>query len=266
MTRRSSRRSPPARSPSAAWQPPEGRPALLRRLRALEDGTDRPRLDAARRRRRPALGPVTSGDRPAPRPPPTRRTTRAAAARVLDASRRAGVDGLPAPELAARHGSLNRGDPGPPRPRRRSTPARRRGGRWRSRPAGRAAAGRRDAELSRSRKRRSRRSRAACEAAVPRTILLDGVTGGGKTAIYAELAGADAGPRAPRPRARPRDRARAAPRRPAARGPRRPRGRRPFRPRRRRAGRRVAAHPRAATSTWSSGRGWPCSRRSRTSG
>ena len=85
---------------------------------------------------------------------------------------------------------------------------------------------------------------AAIAARDPRPLLLDGVTGGGKTAIYVEAIAAVARSRAAGPRARARDRPGPAARRPAAGRPRRPRRARPFRARRGRARRRVAPHPR----------------------
>ena len=232
-----------------------GPAALLRRLRALEArGPRRPRLDAARRRRRPAIG---CGRRPGDRGrrggvPRERRgeATAASGARsgrgrtpLLEDLAAAPPDGLPAPELAARHGSVGGGQPRAPRPRRRSTSARRRGARSRPAPPGaREPPGRARAQPRAGGGRRRGRAAAA--------------PGGAPTAPprRRDRRRQDGDLR----RARSRGRlARGRPalvlvpeialalpaRRPAAGGPRRPRRPRPQRPRRRRASGRVAPDP-----------------------
>ena len=212
------------------------------------------RLDAARRVGRAALRTLASA-----RPPPVVRRPRALARASASPAGRSGrarsrrsrelaaapSDGLAGPELAGRHGAVGGRRPRPPRassrPRSRERPRRPLAARP-PRPARRPTAGERparaeqaDAVARRSRRRSRRRD--------PTPLLLDGVTGGGKTAIYVEAIAAslEARPAGARPGAR--DRAGAAARRPAAGRPRRPGRARPFGPRRRRARGRVATDP-----------------------
>ena len=229
---------------------------------------DQPRMDAARRRGRAALralDPLTATGAPragtlGERPPAglAGRSVRASVAALAELGGRRRRADSPAPDLA-----------GPPRRRRpwRASSARglvdvdvreRPGGRSRLGPAGRRGGApaserplcRPQAEaVARDRARRSRPRD-------PRPLLLDGVTGGGKTAIYVEAIAAclEARPAGPRPR--PGDRPRPAARRPAPGRPRRAGRARPLGPGRRRAGRRVAADPGRRRRTSSSGRGW----------
>ncbi len=169
---------------------PEGRPALLRRLRALQaDGLvdlDWTLLAAGagpRWVRFVRLVPAAPGGAGT-----SAGKTRLGPRQVaLLADLAAGSpDGLPAPELAARHGSsavgglVRRGlvqvdvREAPRRPL-DARPAGARG----SRPAG--------SELSPEQERAVEAVGRAVTAAESTTILLDGVTGGGKTAIYVEL-------------------------------------------------------------------------------
>jgi len=166
---------------------PEGRPALLRRLRALE-GEGRVALDwtllAAGagprwvRYVRPATTPSNgagSSSRLGPR-------QQALLAELAEAP----ADGVAAPELAARHGAsavaglVRRGlieiDV---REAPRQPLARRAAGRRGARPAG--------ADLSPEQVDAVDAVDGAAEQGRSVVILLDGVTGGGKTAIYAEL-------------------------------------------------------------------------------
>ena len=242
------------------------------RRRGLVD----PRLDAPGGRRRAALralGPAHrcgpgggrgAGRRGAAAGRPLGPRQAAALAELAGAAR---TDGRAAPELAGRHGIGGRWPGSSGAASSRSTSASARAGRWPRRPAGPA---RRPARRQRAVPGPGRGGRAGSRrrsrAGDPTPLLLDGVTGGGKTAIYVEAIAAalERGPAGARARAR--DRARPAARRSAAGRPRRAGRARPLRPRRRRARRRVAADPRAATSTSSSGRGWRSSRRSPTSG
>ena len=162
---------------------PEGRPALLRRLRALEAGglvdLDWTLLAAGAAPRwvryvRP-MPDVAAGPRLGPRQQ-----------ELLAELATAPADGVPAPELAARHGAstvaslVRRGlveievREAPRRPL-AARPAGRRG----ARPAG--------SELSPEQLAAVESVDAAARDAAPGAILLDGVTGGGKTAIYEEL-------------------------------------------------------------------------------
>jgi primosomal protein N' (replication factor Y) len=165
---------------------PEGRPALLRRLRALEaDGTldlDWSLLAAgAGPRWVRFVMPSTAG------PASTRSRPLGPRQQALLAELAAGpAGGIPAPELAARHGGsavaglVRRGlveieAREAPRLALGPRPAGRRG----ARPAG--------AELSPEQAAAVDAVDEAAEAGMAPVVLLDGVTGGGKTAIYAEL-------------------------------------------------------------------------------
>jgi primosomal protein N' (replication factor Y) len=166
---------------------PEGRPALLRRLRALEvaglvdlDWTLLATGAGPRwvRHVRPVPPPVAGGAAD-PRLGPRQRA-------LLDELAAAPVEGVPAPDLAARHGSgtvaslVRRGlveidvREAPRRPL-ATRPAGPRGGR----PAG--------SELSPEQAASVAGATQAIAEGAASTILLDGVTGGGKTAIYVEL-------------------------------------------------------------------------------
>jgi primosomal protein N' (replication factor Y) len=176
---------------------PEGRPALLRRLRALQ-AVGRVDLDwtllsagvGPRYVRQVQLAPTRTGAAPlAPLGPRQR-----AALEELGA---AGHDGVPAPELSSRHGgatvaSLSRrglvvveAREVPRRPL-----AERRPGRRGARPEGASLSPEQQAGLD--------AIRDALDNGPSRPILLDGATGGGKTAIYAEaiLLALEAGRRA----------------------------------------------------------------------
>ncbi len=165
----------------------EGRPALLRRLRGLEanglvdlDWTliaagAGPRWVRYVRATEPAAELAT----PAPRLGPRQRA-------LLEDLAAGPPDGLPAPELAARHGSstvatlARRGLVAidareAPRQPLATRPVGRRG----ARPAG--------SELSEEQEAAVTAVERAAAAGSSRTMLLDGVTGSGKTAIYVEL-------------------------------------------------------------------------------
>jgi primosomal protein N' (replication factor Y) len=166
----------------------EGRPALLRRLRAMEAGDlvdldwtllaagAGPRWVRHVRVAVPVAGSLSAG---AARLGPRQRA-------LLDELAAARADGLPAPELAARHGSSTI-----------ATLARRGLVEIEMREAPRLALGARPAGRRGGRPMGSDLSpeQADAVAAVEElaakgsggTILLDGVTGGGKTAIYSEL-------------------------------------------------------------------------------
>ena len=191
----------------------EGRAGLLRRLRVARRPRPRhPRLDAPRRRRRAALRALGPADR--------RR-----ASRRLGQSRRATATGRPlgprqlavlaelladardpaGPGLPRRAARRPPREPAPWRPSSaagssRSRSASGRAGRW---PPGRpvcAGAGPPAPTLTDAQAEAVAVVRAAVVAGDPRPILLDGVTGGGKTAIYVEaivasLRARPAGPR-----------------------------------------------------------------------
>ncbi|MBI2782415.1 MAG: primosomal protein N' [Chloroflexi bacterium] len=164
----------------------EGRPALLRRLRALEaDGL----VDLDWTLLAAGAGPrwvrfVRSSGGPPAESKPARLGPRQLA--LLEDLAAGPSDGLPAPELAARHGSstvatlARRGlveidvREAPRRPL-EARPVGRRGGR----PEG--------ADLSPEQAEAVAVVERAAVAGGSATILLDGVTGGGKTAIYTEL-------------------------------------------------------------------------------
>ena len=173
-------------------------PGLLRRLRALAaDGSSPstgrcwapaagPRYerwvrltDAGRRGGRGARAAGETLGRAAARPAPGR-----GARASSPPARRDGASGR---DLAGRHGSGGRRRSRAPRPASRPRSASDRGGRWPRRPAGRRG-GRPPATrpVRRPRPRRSTGSGGAIAARDPRPLLLDGVTGGGKTAIYVE--------------------------------------------------------------------------------
>ncbi|HEX3265393.1 MAG TPA: primosomal protein N' [Candidatus Limnocylindrales bacterium] len=162
---------------------PEGRPALLRRLRALAASrhvaldwtllasgagprwTRHVRLSSSGADPR-GLGPRQLG--------------------VLDELRVAASDGLSAPELAARHGSgaiASLARRGLVTIETREAPRRP----LAARPAGRRGGRPIDADLSEEQAAAARDVDAAMDAGRHQVFLLDGVTGGGKTAIYAEL-------------------------------------------------------------------------------
>jgi len=174
---------------------PEGRPSLMRRLRALESAgrvdLDWTLLSAGvgpryvRQVRLAPAGIPTDANAPgSSRPPVTARLgprQQAALAELADA----GPDGLPAPELSSRHGgatvaSLARR--GLVLVEAREVPRRpladRRPGRRGARPA--------ESSLSPEQATAVDAIKAALDRRDARPILLDGATGGGKTAIYAE--------------------------------------------------------------------------------
>ena len=197
---RRTRRPPRAARPRPAAGPRPrragrpGRPAAPAPRRSRPTGVVIARVDAARRGRRPALRALD----PAHRGRPGGRDARGrASGRPADRSARArpaalaelaaGAAGeVPAAELAGRHGTaavaglVRRGLVGRRGPRAAAPAARRAAGRAARRPA------RRRATSCRPRRTRSTRIRAAIAARDPRPLLLDGVTGAGKTAIYVE--------------------------------------------------------------------------------
>jgi primosomal protein N' (replication factor Y) len=161
----------------------EGRPALLRRLRALEA---REMVDLDWTLIAAGAGPRwlrfvrrAEGAAASPRLGPRQRA-------LLEELEAAATDGMPAPELAARHGSstvaalARRGlvtiDV---REAPRQPLAARAVGRRGARPAG--------SELSEEQSAAVAAVERAAASGESRTILLDGVTGSGKTAIYTEL-------------------------------------------------------------------------------
>ena len=181
---------------------PEGRPALVRRLRVLQE---QQRVDLDWTLLAAGAGPrwvryvrlaraggddsgpggtAMAGTPPAGPAAKARLGPRQAA--VLEELARAPGEGIPAPELASRHGSstvasLARRALVTIEPRvapRRPLGGRAPGARG-SRPAG--------ADLSGEQARAIAAVEALASTGESRTILLDGVTGGGKTAIYAEL-------------------------------------------------------------------------------
>ena len=187
-----------ARARSATWPGRDGRAGLLRRLRALaSDGLIEPRMDAARRRRRAALRtldaprPPTAGSALATLAPASGQRAGALGPRQRDALARARGARRPtscrrrswpaataAPALAGlvRRGLVEADVRERPRRPLAARPAGRRGGR----PAGERRCCPAQAEaVERMRGRASPRGD-------PRPLLLDGVTGGGKTAIYVE--------------------------------------------------------------------------------
>ncbi|MEW5991188.1 MAG: primosomal protein N' [Chloroflexota bacterium] len=162
---------------------PEGRPALLRRLRSLEAAgrlhLDWTLLDAGAGPRYVRFARLVPGiERPA------RLGPRQLAA--LDDLAAAGPAGLPSPELGARHGTAVLGSlvarglaavaisESPRRPLAARAPGRRG-----ARPAATALGPEQAAAVA--------AIRAAIRAGDATPLLLDGVTGGGKTAIYAEV-------------------------------------------------------------------------------
>ncbi len=174
---------------------PEGRAGLLRRLRALAArgliGLDwqltaagaNPRFERwllATGDGRATAAAIAAGDRPAGRPLGPRQI-----ALLGELSRGDSAGGLPAAELAGRHGTsaltglVRRGlavvDV---RERGRRPLAHRARGRHGGRPPG--------AELSTAQAEAAALVTAAVQAHDPTPVLLDGVTGGGKTAIYVE--------------------------------------------------------------------------------
>ena len=169
-----------------ALDAPEGRPALLRRLRGLQSqglvDLDWTLLAAGARPRwvrHVRLAPASNGNAAQARLGPRQQA-------LLAELGSAPGDGVPAPELAARHGSstvaglVRRGlvevdVREAPREPLAARPAGRRG----SRPEGSA--------LSPGQEEAVAAIATAIDARTGATILLDGVTGGGKTAIYTEL-------------------------------------------------------------------------------
>jgi primosomal protein N' (replication factor Y) len=167
----------------------EGRPALLRRLRALEA---RGLIDLDWTLLAAGAGPrwvryvrlATPSDPPNVDPSPARLGPRQRA--LLEDLAAAPPDGLPAPELAARHGSstvATLARRGLVEIDAREAPRRpleaRAAGRRGSRPEG--------SELSPEQATAVAAVERAGTGDGPSVILLDGVTGGGKTAIYTEL-------------------------------------------------------------------------------
>ena len=185
-----------ARARSATWRGPDGRAGLLRRLRALAGGR-RVSLDwtllgcrrrAALRTLDPAAGRGTDGSRgPGRRGAAAGPAARAAPGWTSLAELAAAPAGeLPAAELAgaSRADRRSRGSSGAAWPRPRS--ASDRGARWPGGPSACVAAGPPRATCCPPRPRRSTGSWPPSRARDPRPLLLDGVTGGGKTAIYVE--------------------------------------------------------------------------------
>ena len=196
--------SPGAPGPVRDLAAPEGRAGLLRRLRALaDDGLveltwtllargDRPALRApavADRRRdgRGRRGAAPAGERPAGRPlgpAPARRRCVELAAATRDRRRPDGSPAAGAARRAPRGVGDRRAGAAWPRPRggpRAAAPAARRpAGRAPRRPAGGRGADRRPRPTALAPRPR------AIAARDPTPMLLDGVTGGGKTAIYVE--------------------------------------------------------------------------------
>jgi primosomal protein N' (replication factor Y) len=165
---------------------PEGRPALLRRLRSLQS---RGRIDLDWTLLSAGAGPrYVRQVRLAPLRETADRRTRLGP-RQQDALTdliESGPDGLPAPVLAARHGgstvaSLARR--GLVVIEAREVPRRPLAGRQPGRRGGRPAG----ANLSSEQQAAVLAISQAIEARDPRPIVLDGITGGGKTAIYTEV-------------------------------------------------------------------------------
>ena len=179
---------------------PDGRAGLLRRLRVARLGRpDQPRMDAARRRGRPPLRTVGPPDRRGARGGrgdavaadaggTTARTGRPLGPRQVDALRELAAgptDGQAAADLSGHHGSgavaglVRRGlVEAEVRERPRLPLA--------ARPAGRRGGRPPATDLLPAQVEAVERIRAAIAARDPRPLLLDGVTGGGKTAIYVE--------------------------------------------------------------------------------
>ena len=177
----------------------------------------------------------------------------------------ANPDGLAAGPLSERHGGVGdrRARAAWPASARRS--ANGRDGRMAGRPAGIRGARPAGSGLTDAQADALRLVLAAVDGHDPTPILLDGVTGGGKTAIYVEAIAASPRGRSAGAAARAGDRARDADRRPPARGPPDPRRDPATRAWARASAPTSGAGSGPATRTSSSGRGRRCSRRSRTS-
>ena len=117
---------------------------------------------------------------------PGGRSVRARSRRSRDSLPARPAEGCRRPSLAGRHGADRRSPASSAaawsRPRSASVPD----GRWPRDPPACAAAGRRRPSCRRPRPRPSSAIRAAIAAGDPTPLLLDGVTGGGKTAVYVE--------------------------------------------------------------------------------
>ena len=231
---------------------PDGRAGLLRRLRGLsQDGVVSlewvltgagagPRYErwirllSEGRTGRDAAGDRRAARRPTARTPPGRRARGARREPNRGAAR-----GGPRRSPRDRPRSPGSFVAGSSRPRSASV----RAGRLRPGRSGRRGGRPPSSELLPAQAEAVERVRSAIAARNPRPLLLDGVTGSGKTAIYVEAIAAALGCRAAGPGARAGDRPRAAAGRSAAPRPRRPGRAAPFRSRRRRARRRVAPDP-----------------------
>ena len=221
------------------------------------------RLTAGRAGRGRGCGRASAAG-PAARAAPGRR----AGARGSSAARRPPRDGalrrVPAARLAERHGDVGDRRARPARPRRASMSASDRGGRSPAGPrAARRPAGRRDPD--RAQAAAVALAREAIAARDPTPLLLDGVTGGGKTAIYVEAIAASLETRPAGARARPGDRARDCRSSTGSAPTWTPASRCSTRAWARASAPTSGGGSAPATSTSSSGRGWPSSRRSPTS-
>ncbi|HET9435608.1 MAG TPA: primosomal protein N' [Candidatus Limnocylindrales bacterium] len=169
---------------------PEGRPALVRRLRALRAAgrvdLDWTLLDASAGPRYLRIARAVAGEPAGPEAAPGRGRLGPRQRAAIDDLVAAGPAGIPSPELAARHGSgvlaslVQRGlaavavVEAPRRPLAARAPGRRG-----ARPPASTLGPEQEAAVAAIREAIERRD--------PTPLVLDGVTGAGKTAIYAEV-------------------------------------------------------------------------------